>query len=231
MHSHLCRLAIAGLMLVSAAPAQNRSLLSALASSYEKLADYRTEVEITTKDPASGPQSSLRRVVLAASRPKMFYGEVKTFGTRREEIKLGTDGTTVWGIDTRGAKFAQHDGPVEQVDEWVALQSLHERYFLRFAKLESAGTVAEWLGYRDYVEGKTKTRCAVVRLTAGPNDGIEEVYVDLQRQVVLRSVLRKGTAEIVTEWRNLQTKEAVEPALFRFAEPAGMRSTNRITLP
>ncbi len=214
---------------------QDGSLLSNVAWTYAQVLHYRVEVETKNWEPGSGEPAIKRRFVLAASKPAMWYVHELVLSPARDEVLLGSDGETVWGFAPRSKKYVRHERWFERTEEWVSGREMHSRYFRRFEMIDRVAARTQFLGYKTRSDGRKKVRCVLLRLLPERDDWTEDIWVDPQRNVVLRSVFKRKTAlglvSTETEWRNQQINGAVDPSLFSFTPPAGAKPTSAIAIP
>ncbi len=164
----------------------------------------------------------------------MWYVHEVVLAPFRAEVLLGSDGEIAWGLAPLLKRYVIHDHPFERTEEWLSLRDIHSRYLVRFELIDRIRAATELLGYRTSSDGRRKVRCAVLRLLPDKEDWTEEIWIDPQRSVVLRSVFRKttpfGVVLTETQWRNLQPNVGHHP-LFTLVAPGDAMRTTAIPLP
>ena len=76
----------------------------------------------------------------------------------------------------------------------------------------------------------------MLRLKSVPeNDWTEQIWVDQERYLVLKSVFQKKTLfetlTTITTWREFRINADLDPMIFRFVAPSDAKRTNQIQIP
>lgn len=208
--------------------AEAGALLRAVAARYTSATDYTLRVH--TK---SGSTSF--DITLAARRPRQFRAHQKSRTSDPFELLLIADAATVWGYQPRRRLYTRF-GP-EPGEERSELERLHHQYFGRFQSLDRRTTGASLAGQGSVRSGGQTIRCIRVRIEPTLGDGPEELWIDPNRHLVLKSVQRQkrpvpetGDIRTTTTWSECDLDAPVDPALFSFVPPSGARRTNALEI-
>lgn len=204
------------------------AILRAVSARYTSATDYT--LRLRTK---SGPAAF--DIALAARRPRQFMAWQKARGADPFELLLIADADTVWGYQPRRRLYTRF-GP-EPCEERTELERLHRQYFGRFQFLDRQAAAAKVVGQGAVQSGGRSIRCTRIQIESAGGDGPEELWIDANRHLILKSVVRRKrplpeTGDIVTTtvWTECDLDHPAEPGVFSFTPPSGARRTNTLEL-
>ncbi len=190
-------------------PPGQEDLARRIALTYDTATDY--QVDVVSVEKSEGGDPVKWRYRLAASRPDSEYCDAR--GPGGVHIVMGREGESAWAYDPGERRYV-----LDSVEVSQALRRLHQRFFGRFARLDSARLSATRNG-----------------LLWESENAVDELQLEPRRPCIVKSERRwkawDGKHSITITWRNLVLNEPVPPGLFRFTPPAGARRTNTLPLP
>jgi len=210
--------------------------LQRTAAVYSSALDYYADIETTVTSTSGETPETRCRYEIAGSRPEsLFTGEL-VVSPRRYQVRLGTDGISVWGYSATAKLYVQDPVEAQSTGLLEDLKRQHYRFFGRFQELDA-------FVHSAVIEGRETLRipgqsapvpCIRIRLSVPATDWTEQLWIEEGRALVRKSVFRKKelTETIVTTtlWRSIDPSSHGRE-LFRFTPPAGAKRTNQLTVP
>ncbi|QOY84900.1 LolA-like protein [Paludibaculum fermentans] len=201
-------------------------ILRNVAAKYASATDY--SMRASTRSSAGSSEFTL-----AAARPHRCMLRQKSRTNGRFELLLIAGAGEAWGYQPQ-RKLYTKSGP-EQGEEREELARVHHQYFGRFQDLDRLAARASSSGYGTVQTGGRSVRCLRVIVEATRDGGKEELWIDPERYLVLKTVARRQrplpeTGEVVTTsiWHECDLDHPADPSVFAFQPPPGARRTNTL---
>jgi hypothetical protein len=108
------------------------SILEHAAASYSSVLEYHAVVETKV---TGGPDQTRTRYTIAGSRPRSLVTDEIVLAPIRYQVRLGTNGTAVWGFSPSSKRYVEDTVAVESTGLLHDLKQQHYRFFDRFQEL------------------------------------------------------------------------------------------------
>jgi outer membrane lipoprotein-sorting protein len=220
-------LLVALLALAGAAAPDAAELLRRVATQYRNAGAWTVEAQVSTEQGSPGylPSGSFTRNQVLAVAPGGRY----SFAS--QSLRMLSDGQTVWTLRSDLKEYTEQPAGTPTI---VPEQVL----FSRFGKLDTAPLEATIKAERDVKHGSGRRRAYIVHLRPRPPQSetwTEELWVDAEKHIVLRSVFREVAARLPPRTRTITFDRvefaAPDPALFVWTAPPGARKVDRFREP
>jgi hypothetical protein len=230
-----------GLLTAQSGPETSGNLNAAFtleraAAAYYSALDYHAVIETKVVSTLGDSSETKYRYEIAGSRPQFLFTDEMVLSPRRYQVRLGTDGSSVWGYSPSSKVYVQDSAQAEATGLLHDLTWQHFRFFTRFKELNTFGKSAVIEG-RDMlrIQGEpNRVPCIRIRLSVPGADWTEQLWIEESRALVRKSVLQKKevmeTITTTTLWRSIDLT-APASAQFLFSPPANAKRTNQLTVP
>lgn len=209
------------------------STLRRVALNYETATDYFLRVQTTVKATVGDSSTARFDFTLAASRPMQAMMSELSRTSDTFELTIVANESGVFGYMPQRKRYSSKDRG--KSDEQEELTHIHERFFRRFRLLDRLKADVKTSAVENVRVGGKNIRCLRVRLNPVDEDWTETLWIDSDRSLVVRSVMRRkrpipepGEVVTTTLWLECRVNEPVDGRLFMFTPPPSAQRTNNL---